>query len=192
MKYIKPIVRVTTAFILIACTGQSRALSGDQEAACGAILCLAGGEGVAACTPYLSRYFAINDPDPQRLFEKRLDFLNLCPADDLPGDVRPMMARDGVTCQPTQLVSYLNSQIRLCELIAEDSDDCEPRGDEWLICAAYYDHEYTTYEPPELHESCSEECDDDGYCTETCTYTWIVASSPAPESGDPLASLLGL
>ena len=191
MKHTKPIVRAAAAVLLIAGSGQVRALSGDQESACGAILCLAGGAGVAACAPYLARYFAIDAANPTRLFEKRLDFLNLCPASGLPGDVRPMIARYGATCQPTQLVRYLNGQIRSCQVRATDGvDDCEPSGDEWRICAAFYDHGYTVYDPPQLQEQCSRERGDDGYWTERCSYTWVGAGSAAPAAeGSPLSGL---
>ncbi|NCA90296.1 MAG: conjugal transfer protein TrbM, partial [Gammaproteobacteria bacterium] len=93
-----PIVLSLSASLLGAGLGAStpaQALSGDQESACGAILCLVGGSGVAECAPYLARYFAITAPNPAKLFDRRLDFLNLCPASDLPGDVRPLIARYG-------------------------------------------------------------------------------------------------
>ena len=190
MKHTTPIVRAA-AVLLIAGSGQVRALSGDQEAACGAILCLVGGTGVAACAPYLARYFAIDAANPTRLLEKRLDFLNLCPASDLPGDVRPMIARYGATCQPSTLVSYLNGRIRACEMRdREGEDDCAPTGNEWRVCAAFYDHGYTVYEPPQLQERCSRERGDDGYWMERCTYTWTSAGSAAPAAeGSPLSGL---
>jgi len=175
------IAQATAAILLLAGAGQARALSGDEEAACGAILCLAGGAGEGACSPYLARYFGIQDPNPQRQIEKRLDFLDLCPA-DLPSDVRPLMARLGGTCQPAALVSYLNGQIRLCARTTQDPDDCVPTGDEWRICAPFYAHEYVIYAPPELHEDCRRERADDGAWTEVCTYTWTVAGNPAPEA----------
>ncbi len=177
MKHTKPIVRAAAA-LLIAGSGQVRALSGDQETACGAILCLVGGTGVSACAPYLARYFAIDAANPTRLFEKHLDFLNLCPASDLPGDVRPMIARYGATCQPTQLVSHLNGQVRACQMRRTDGvDDCKPSGNEWRICAAFYDHGYTVYEPPRLQEQCSRERDGNGYWTERCSYSWTIAGN---------------
>ena len=181
MKQPTPIAVALSGALLLAGAGETRALSGDEEAACGAILCLVGGSGVAECAPYLARYFAIDAANPARLFDKRLDFLNLCPAPDLPGDVRPMIARYGATCQPTQLVSFLNAQIRLCEMRSADgSGDCRPTGDEWRICAPLYDHAYTTYEAPRLHERCQRQPDGDGYLAEHCTYTWIEASVIPP------------
>jgi len=192
MKHTKPIARAAAVALLIAGSGQVRALSGDQETACGAILCLAGGAGVAACMPYLTRYFAIDAANPTRLFEKRLDFLNLCPASGLPGDVRPMIARYGATCQPSQLVRSLNGQIRSCQMRATDSgDDCEPSGNEWRVCASFYDHGYTVYEPPLLQEQCSRERDDGGYWTERCSYIWINAGDAAAATeGSPLSELV--
>ena len=141
--------------------------------------------GVQTCALPIS----IDAANPTRLFEKRLDFLNLCPASDLPGDVRPMIARYGATCQPSQLVRYLNGQIRSCQMRATDGvDDCEPSGDEWRICAAFYDHGYTVYEPPQLQEHCSRERGDDSYWTERCTYTWVSAGSAvSAPTGAPLS-----
>ena len=99
MKHTIPIAQAAAVALLLTGSAPGQALSGDQESACGAILCLVGGTGVAACAPYLARYFAIDAVNPTRLFEKRLNFLNLCPTADLPGDVRPMIARYGATCQ---------------------------------------------------------------------------------------------
>ena len=90
------------------------------------------------------------------LFDRRLDFLNLCPASDLPGDVRPLIARYGATCQPGTLVNWLNTQIRSCEIRTwDDSDDCRPTGNEWRMCAPFFDHGYTTYEAPTLPRTVS-------------------------------------
>jgi hypothetical protein len=179
-----PVVLALSASLLGAGLGASspaQALSGDQESACGAILCLVGGSGVAECAPYLARYFAITAPNPARLFDRRLDFLNLCSASALPGDVRPLIARYGATCQSSTLVNWLNAQIRSCQIRNwDDSDDCRPTGNEWRMCAPFFDHGYTTYEAPTLHERCREERDGDGYLVETCSYTWTEAGAPAP------------
>ena len=99
----------------------------------------------ASLDPYLARYFAITAPNPAALLDRRLDFLNLCPASDLPGDVRPLIASYGATCQPSTLVNWLNAQIRSCEIRNwDDSDDCQPTGNEWRMCAPFFDHGYTT------------------------------------------------
>jgi len=168
--------------LLLAGTAPVQALSGDQEAACGSILCLVGGSGVSECTPYLNRYFAITAPNPAELFERRLDFLNQCPASDMSSDVRPMIARYGASCQPATLVDRLNAQIRACETRnPDDLETCRPSGDEWQVCASFYAHGYTIYEAPELHEACEMVRDTDGYLVERCAYAWTKAGAQAPD-----------
>ena len=65
------------------------AVASDADAACGAILCLAGemkgSGGGDECRPYLTRYFQIEvkhhgDFSPSRTARKRLDFLEQCPS----------------------------------------------------------------------------------------------------------------
>ena len=46
---------------------------------------------------------------------------------------------------------------------SDDRDPCKPTGDEWRICAAFIESDYTAYSPPEVHAVCE---DDD------CTYEW--------------------
>jgi len=185
MKHTQPIARTAIAVLLIAGSGQANALSGDAEAACGAILCLVGGAGIAECAPYLARYFAIDADDPRQLFKKRRDFLALCPT-DLPADVRPMIARFGALCQPDALLGVLNGQIASCEQRADETGkDCTPTGHEWQICAAFYDHGYTIYTPPQLTEQCTLERED-GYLTERCSYTWTATpAAAAPAAASP-------
>lgn len=183
MKQPKPFAALA-ATLLLASAAPAPALSGDQESACGAILCLVGGSGVAECAGYLARYFAITAATPAALFDRRLDFLNLCPATDLAADVRPMIASYGATCQPTQLVAYLNQQIRWCGLRNMDGNsNCRPRGDEWRICAPFYDHPVTTYEAPRLREQCQPTPGTDGSMAEHCTYTWTLADGAVPVGG---------
>lgn len=187
MKHPNPIAAAVSAALLLAGTGSASALSGDQESACGAILCLVGGSGVAECAGYLARYFAITAKTPQELFNRRLDFLNLCPASDLPADIRPLIVSYGAQCQPPILVSYLNAQIQWCETRNLDgSADCKPSGDEWRMCAPFYDNAYTTYEAPRLNERCTMVTDADGYETERCAYTWTEAGAP-PSPAEPAA-----
>jgi len=184
----RTLVLALSGTLLLGGAGSAPALSGDQESACGAILCLAGGAGVDACAPYLARYFAITASNPTELFERRLDFLNLCPAPGMPGDVRPMLARYGATCQPATLVSRLNAQIQACEMRdPDDSSACQPTGNEWRVCASFYGHGYTAYEAPELHEECARVRDTDGYLVERCAYAWTKAGAEAPDL-DPLRS----
>ncbi len=170
--------------LLLASAAPAPALSGDQESACGAILCLVGGSGVAECAGYLARYFAITAATPAALFDRRLDFLNLCPAPDLAADVRPLIVSYGATCQPAQLMAYLNQQIRWCGLRNFDGTaDCRPTGDEWRMCAPFYDHPVTAYEAPRLDEECEEVPDADGTLVERCTYTWVPADAPVSAGG---------
>ena len=63
MKQPKPFAALA-ATLLLAGAAPAPALSGDQESACGAILCLVGGSGVAECAGYLARYFAITAATP--------------------------------------------------------------------------------------------------------------------------------
>lgn len=168
-----------SAALLLASAGPVTALSSDQESACGAILCLVGGSGVAECTGYLTRYFAITAKTPQEQYDRRLDFLNLCPASDLPADIRPLIVTYGAQCQPSTLVNHLNAQIQWCEAHNLDgSADCKPRGDEWQGCAPFYDHAYTAYEAPRVDERCRRVTDTDGYQRQRCTYAWVEADAP--------------
>jgi hypothetical protein len=145
---------------------------------------LLGGAGVGDCAPYLARYFTITAPNPAELFERRLDFLNLCPAPGMPGDVRPMLARYGATCQPATLVNRLNAQIQACEMgDPDDASACRPTGNEWPVCASFYGHGYTAYEAPELHDACARVRDMDGYLVERCAYGWTEAGAEAPDLG---------
>jgi len=182
----KPIAAIVSTALLLAGAGPVSALSGDQESACGAILCLVGGSGVAECAGYLARYFAITASTPQKLLNRRLDFLNLCPVSDLPADIRPLIASYGAQCQPPTLVSYLNAQIQWCEARNIDGTaDCKPSGDEWQMCAPFFDNAYTTYEAPRLNERCTMVTDADGYETERCTYTWTEAGATPPVEPAP-------
>lgn len=184
MKHLKPLA--AAAALLLAGAAPANAMSGDQESACGAILCLVGGSGVAECAGYLARYFSITANTPQELFNRRLDFLNQCPASDLPSDIRPLIVSYGAQCQPLTLVSYLNAQIQWCEARNFDgSADCKPGGDEWRMCAPFYDNAYTTYEAPRLNERCTMVTDANGYETERCTYTWTEAGVPPPVEPAP-------
>lgn len=173
---------VSLCGLALSLSHPARALTAaDQDSACGAILCLAGGSGVAECAPYLARYFAITASNPTDLFERRRDFLNLCPSSDLAADINPLIARYGAQCQPSTLVNSLNAQIRSCE--QRDPDDveaCRPTGNEWRLCAPFFDHSHTIYQAPTLHERCEETRDSDGYRVERCHFTWTEAGEPEP------------
>jgi hypothetical protein len=173
----RTLVLALAGALLLGGAGSVKALSGDQESACGAILCLAG-----ECEPYLARYFTITAPNPAELFERRLDLRNGCPAPGMPGDVRPMLARYGASCQSATLISRLNAQIQACEMRESDNPrTCRPSGDEWRVCASFYGHGYTAYEAPELHEACARVRDNDGYLVERFAYAWTEAGAEAPD-----------
>lgn len=186
MKHPMPIAAALTAAMLLAGTGPARALTSDEESACGSILCLLGGSGVAECAGHLARYFAITASNPAELVQRRHDYLSLCPATDLPGDVLPMLANYGATCQPPQLVNDLNQQIRTCEAQNVDHTmDCRPTGQEWRVCAPFYDNAYTTYQAPQLHDLCAAGAGVYGYLGQGC-YVWTLAGE-APPTWDPTA-----
>lgn len=107
----------------------------------------------------------------------------------MPRDLRLLIANYGATCQPTQLMSYLNQQIRACEARNFHGNAlCQPASDGWRLCP-FYDHAYTTYEAPVLHEHCQKTPDADGALVQRCSYIWTLAGevppadSPTPRSG---------
>lgn len=55
-------------------------LSGDQQNACSALLCLAGGQTSGACSPSTQIYYSITGRTPGDVIQNRLNFLNQCPA----------------------------------------------------------------------------------------------------------------
>jgi hypothetical protein len=173
---IETALRAIAAFLLFTSAVPANALTGDEEAACGAILCLAGGAGEPACVPYLDRYFSITHRDWDRQFELRLDFLELCPTDELPPEVRPMLARYGELCQPDELLLYLNSQLCGGYEMDETGSCPDPSPDAWRVCASFYGHEYTIYEPPKLVQRCDRGSDYDGAWSLSCSYEWVPAS----------------
>ena len=178
------------ASLLLTAAGPAGALTGDEEAACGAILCLAGGAGEPACVPYLARYFGITHRDWDRQLKLRLDFLDLCPTDELPPEVRPLLARYGELCQPDRLLVYLNSQLCTGNSMDESGSCPEPNPDAWRVCAGFYAHEYTIYEPPKLIERCGRGSGSDGAWSLSCSYRWVPASYVVG-SGCPVARPAG-
>lgn len=55
-------------------------LTGNTRLACEAVLCLSSGVRPGECSPALTKYFSIWDKKPWKMIEKRINFLNLCPA----------------------------------------------------------------------------------------------------------------
>lgn len=140
-------------------------LSKDQQDACGAILCLAGGSGVPACSPYLKRFFDI------RKIDDRKRFLNQCPSSGLSGGAIGELARLGGNCQSNKLDDYLNR--RVCA----GGDTCrDPNPNEWrALCGNFY-AELTDDEPPKMVERCQDERTEDGSRRNVCQYHWVEAS----------------
>jgi|GEM_PF-3044117 len=143
-------------------------LTQEQEDACGAILCLAGGSGVAECTPYLARFYAV---DP----EDRKDFLNQCPDSGLSQGAIGELATYGQTCQPDKLDDYLNAQLCTPAQEAAGLPCREPSPQDWqILCASYY-AELTDEDPPKLIERCAQEPDDTGAYQTVCSQVWVQA-----------------
>ncbi len=141
-------------------------LSADQQAACGALLCLAGGDGVVACAPYLARFFAI-----PKVGERR-SFLNQCPGSGLSGAVIGELARFGENCQPSKLVNFLNE--RMCRERSDQESTCRaPDANGWRgFCGNFY-AELTNEAPPKLVQRCRNERDDTGAFARVCHHWWV-------------------
>jgi len=54
-------------------------LEGDTRLACEAVLCLSSGNRPSECSNSLNKYFSIKFTRPDKTFEARRDFLNMCP-----------------------------------------------------------------------------------------------------------------
>jgi hypothetical protein len=149
-------ILIAIAALLTATAGaQEQNLSQEQQDACGAILCLAGGGATAECNPYLKKFY---DTDP----DDRTDFLNKCPTHGLSQGAIGELARHGSNCSAQNLAKYLNARNR--------SND--PNA--WRICAHYYS-ELTEEKPPRLVERCQDERDDSGGFEQVCTYQWVTS-----------------
>src|SRR5690606_29727427 len=75
------VIAANWAAFLCPAYAQDTELQGDERMACGAVLCLASGagRGESECSEYLNKYFSIKFTRPDKTFEARRDFLNLCP-----------------------------------------------------------------------------------------------------------------
>jgi len=146
---------------------QEQQLSGEQQDACGAILCLAGGGATPECNSYLNRFY---DKDP----DDRTDFLNQCPNHGLSKGAIKTLARYGNTCQAKHLAAYLNRG--KCRHMNEAaSGDCMfEKPTAWKMCAAFYG-ELTTDEPPKLVKRCDAVSGMDGNVQRRCGYRWVTS-----------------
>jgi len=155
--------------VLLAATAgaQEQPLSGEQQAACGAILCLAGGGATPECNPYLDRFY---DKDP----DDRTDFLNKCPNHGLSQGAIKTLARYGRLCYADNLAAYLN-QGRCNGREERASAQCRfNKASDWKICAAYY-AELTTDAPPKLVKRCVDASSPTGARERVCGYRWVTS-----------------
>ena len=61
----------------------SEALADEAMDACGALLCILGGQTKGECKKYYQKYLAVKDyKNPANTFKKRQDFLKLCPTQE--------------------------------------------------------------------------------------------------------------
>ncbi|ALS68413.1 TrbM/KikA/MpfK family conjugal transfer protein [Pandoraea apista] len=87
---IKAIKRILVTLACAFAIGQSpqasaQVLTGDVGLACEAILCLSSGFRPGECAPSLARYFGISFKFWTDTLRGRINFLNLCPAGNVPG-----------------------------------------------------------------------------------------------------------
>jgi len=153
--------------MLLAVTAgaQEQQLSGEQQDACGAILCLAGGGATPECRPYLEKFY---DKDP----DDRTDFLKKCPNHGLSQGAIKTLARYGKLCYADNLAAYLN-QGRCNGLEERASAQCQfNKPNDWKLCAAYYS-ELTTDEPPRLVQRCRDVRGTTGGVERACGYWWV-------------------
>ena len=93
-------------------------LTGDTRLACEAVLCLSSGTRPGECAPALRRYFGITDPRPHKMIQKRINFLNMCPAanePDMPGLITAI-ANGAGRCDAQHLNAYNRKKVvkRVC------------------------------------------------------------------------------
>lgn len=68
------------------------ALTGDTRLACEAILCLSTGQRPDQCTPSIARYFSISGRLLSDAIQGRINFLNLCPAASVDGNMKSLVS----------------------------------------------------------------------------------------------------
>jgi hypothetical protein len=158
------------AIALLAATAGAaeQQLSKDQEDACGAILCLAGGGGVGECAPYLARFYGVDKPD-------RKEFLEKCPDSGLSSGALAELAAYGQNCQPDKLDDYLNQRMCTAEKKERGLACRDPSPEDWkALCGSFY-AELTDEEPPKLIERCRNERDLSGSMAPVCSQWWVSA-----------------
>ncbi|HBP32105.1 MAG TPA: conjugal transfer protein TrbM [Advenella kashmirensis] len=105
------VIAANWAAFLCPVYAQDTELQGDERLACGAVLCLSSGagRGNSECSEYLNKYFSIKFTRPDKTFEARRDFLNMCPdSHDIKNNMPALVnaiARGAGNCD----AAYLNS-----------------------------------------------------------------------------------
>ena len=131
----------------------TRDLDKDETDACGALLCLASGKRPSECNPYLRRYFSITHKRPDKQIEKRLDFLDMCPAkqneDNNMRSLTRAIAHGAGLCD----VESLNTNNRKLVEVCNNSGEGYTCGYRTVVsdtrspyCPDYYNHPYTYWD----------------------------------------------
>jgi hypothetical protein len=161
-------ILITIAALLSATAGAAQPqLSQEQEDACGAILCLAGGGAPPECKPYLARFY---DTDPS----ERGEFLQKCPSPGLSEGALGELAAHGVTCEPEKLAAFLNRQVCSQEQKERGFVCVGDRPSAWRMCANFY-AELTDAPPPRLVQRCQDTRDGSGAIEQICSHWWVSA-----------------
>lgn len=119
---------------------ESLLTGGDEATACEAILCLSTGSPPSACAASLARYFGITDWKFWRMIQKRINFLNLCPAANQTPEMSSLvqaMANGAGRCD----AATLNQTLRTWTGI---DGEYEISNQMPSYCSEYYGHQYTS------------------------------------------------
>lgn len=147
-------------------------LTEEQSSACGAIMCIAGGQGVAECGPYLTRFFTTPPAGQQ-------GFLDSCPGTDR--NFNSLAARYADPCRPAVLTRNLNADLGSCAQVWYECQDggtaidvdgqpasrvadcgrCRAREQNAATreCGAWYIHEWVRDRAPVLTGQCQNPLD---------------------------------
>lgn len=149
------------AAFLCPAHAQGNELQGDERLSCGALLCLShgAGRGESKCSEYLDKYFSIKFTRPDKTFEARRDFLNICPTShnvksNMPALINAI-ARGAGNCDAAYL-NNLNKAYYEKKIVdkgwvkwSDDDDTVRIERVEYIknelpdYCKIYEDNEYT-------------------------------------------------
>jgi len=120
--------------------------TGDVRLACEAILCLSTGQRPGECSPSLSRYFGITAKTLSKILTKRRNFLNLCPAANVDGNMRSLVnaiVNGAGRCE----AAALNASLRVWRNDDYSHNDGKPQtyihNNLPPYCSAYGGNDYT-------------------------------------------------